>query len=62
MRATGVGTAVAVGRSGGVLSTYTGAWALEAGGSSLFFASIAGSMAVAFASLAAVVRHVPRPR
>jgi AAHS family 4-hydroxybenzoate transporter-like MFS transporter len=62
IRATGVGTAVAVGRSGGVLSTYTGAWALEAGGSSLFFASIAGSMAVAFASLAAVVRHVPRPR
>ncbi|HXW05248.1 MAG TPA: MFS transporter [Vicinamibacterales bacterium] len=60
VRATGVGTAVAVGRSGGVLSTYTGAWALEAGGSSAFFGSIAAAMAIVFACLASIVRHVPR--
>jgi MFS transporter, AAHS family, 4-hydroxybenzoate transporter len=46
IRATGVGTAVAVGRGGGVISSYVGAWALEAGGSA--------------ASLALVGRHVPR--
>jgi AAHS family 4-hydroxybenzoate transporter-like MFS transporter len=60
VRATGVGTAVAVGRSGGVLSTYSGAWALEAGGSSFFFGSIAAAMTVVFACLATVMRHVPR--
>jgi AAHS family 4-hydroxybenzoate transporter-like MFS transporter len=60
VRATGVGTAVAIGRSGGVLSTYSGAWALESGGSSLFFATIAAAMAVVFACLASIVRHVPR--
>lgn len=61
VRATGVGTAVAFGRVGGVLSTFAGAWALEAGGSSAFFALMAVSMAVVFVSLAIVKRHVPRP-
>jgi AAHS family 4-hydroxybenzoate transporter-like MFS transporter len=59
VRATGVGTAVAVGRSGGVLSTYVGAWALEAGGSRMFFAAIAAAMGLVFACLALVRRHVP---
>jgi AAHS family 4-hydroxybenzoate transporter-like MFS transporter len=59
VRATGVGTAVAVGRIGGVLSTYAGALALEAGGSAAFFAAIAGSMVVSFCCLALVTRHVP---
>ncbi len=60
VRATGVGTAVAVGRSGGVLSTYVGAWALEAGGSAAFFATIAAAMTLVLACLAVVRRHVPR--
>jgi AAHS family 4-hydroxybenzoate transporter-like MFS transporter len=59
VRATGVGTAVAVGRSGGVLSTYVGAWALEAGGSRAFFSVIAAAMGLVFACLATVRRHVP---
>ena len=59
VRATGVGTAVAVGRSGGVLSTYAGAWALEAG-SAAFFGLIAIAMALVFLCLALVRRHVPR--
>ena len=37
VRATGVGTAVAFGRVGGVMSTYAGEWALAAGGSSGVF-------------------------
>jgi AAHS family 4-hydroxybenzoate transporter-like MFS transporter len=60
VRATGVGTAVAVGRAGGVLSTYAGAWALGSGGSSRFFQLIAASMLTAFGALAAVQRHVQR--
>ena len=61
VRATGVGTAVAVGRTGGVLSTYSGAWALESGGSAAFFGSMATAMAAVFVCLSLVVRHVPRP-
>jgi MFS transporter, AAHS family, 4-hydroxybenzoate transporter len=60
VRATGVGTAVAVGRSGGVLSTYAGAWALEIGGSGAFFGLMAAAMTLVFGCLAAVRRHVPR--
>jgi AAHS family 4-hydroxybenzoate transporter-like MFS transporter len=62
VRATGVGTAVAVGRAGGVLSTYVGAWALEAGGSRMFFGVMAAAMGLVFACLGAVQRHVPRAR
>jgi MFS transporter, AAHS family, 4-hydroxybenzoate transporter len=61
VRATGVGTAVAFGRVGGVMSTYAGEWALAAGGSSAFFALMAGSMGVVFLCLGLVRRHVPRP-
>src|SRR5439155_649080 len=42
IRATGIGTAVAVGRIGGVVSPYAGAWALDRGGPSLMFLFIAG--------------------
>ena len=47
VRATGVGTAVAFGRIGGVLSSYAGEWAIGAGGSAAFFALMlmAASMA-----------------
>jgi AAHS family 4-hydroxybenzoate transporter-like MFS transporter len=61
VRATGVGTAVAVGRIGGVLSTYAGSWALEAGGSRAFFVLMAAAMTLVFICLAAVREHVPRP-
>lgn len=59
VRATGVGTAVAFGRIGGVMSSYAGEWALGAGGTSAFFALMAGSMAVVFICLSLVGRHVP---
>jgi MFS transporter, AAHS family, 4-hydroxybenzoate transporter len=60
IRATGVGTAVAFGRIGGVVSPYAGAWALESGGPSKLFALIAATMTVVFAALASVRNHVPR--
>ena len=62
IRATGVGTAVAIGRTGGVLSSYTGAWALGVGGSAAFFAAMAAALFVSFCSLALVRKHVPVAR
>src|SRR5262249_6417380 len=59
VRATGVGTAVAFGRVGGVLSPFVGSWALETGGSARYFGLIAATMVTAFASLAAIRRHIP---
>jgi AAHS family 4-hydroxybenzoate transporter-like MFS transporter len=58
VRATGVGTAVAVGRSGAVLSGYVGSWVIDFGGTSAYFSTIAAMMTVTFVSLAAVRRHV----
>jgi len=60
IRATGVGTAVSFGRIGAVLTGYVGTWALEAGGSRMFFWVIATSMVVCTVALASVRRHVPR--
>jgi AAHS family 4-hydroxybenzoate transporter-like MFS transporter len=60
IRATGVGTAVAFGRIGGVVSPYAGSWALESGGASQLFFVIAATMTVVFAALAAVRNHIPR--
>ena len=60
LRATGVGTAIAIGRAGAVLSTYAGAWALERGGTVAFFGLMAVAMAAVFVCLAVVGRHVPR--
>ena len=59
VRATGVGAAVAIGRGGAITSTYAGAWALERGGSSLFFGLVATAMVAALISLALVRRHIP---
>ena len=59
VRATGVGSAVAVGRIGGVLSPSVGSWALESGGSSRYFGLIAATMMMAFVALSAVRRHIP---
>ena len=61
IRGTGVGTAVAVGRIGNVVASYVGAFALDRGGAPAFFAAWALAMAVVFASLALIRRHIPRP-
>lgn len=58
-RSTGVGVASSVGRLGAILSTYAGAWALEAGGSSAFFTLVAAAMLAVLLSLAAIRRHIP---
>ncbi|HMF92911.1 MAG TPA: MFS transporter [Vicinamibacterales bacterium] len=58
VRATGVGTAVSIGRFGGVLSPSVGSWALEAG-PARYFGLMAATMTVALAALAAVRRHIP---
>lgn len=60
IRGTGVGTTVAFGRIGGVLSPIIGAPVLDMGTQPYFFA-IAGTMTATFIALAAVKRHVARP-
>ena len=60
LRATGVGTAVSVGRIGALVSTYLGAWVLDAGGPPFFFAAVAATMVAAMASVVAIRNHVPR--
>jgi AAHS family 4-hydroxybenzoate transporter-like MFS transporter len=59
VRSTGVGTAVAFGRSGAVLTGYVGTWAIGLGGTTAFFGVVAGMMVLAFAALASVRKHVP---
>ena len=58
IRATGVGTAVAFGRIGAVLTGYVGSWVIDLGGATSFFAAMAVMMGVTLASLAGVGRHV----
>ncbi len=58
MRATGVGTAVSIGRAGAVLSGYAGPWALGYSGSTSFFGLIAAALCVTLIALAIVQRHV----
>jgi AAHS family 4-hydroxybenzoate transporter-like MFS transporter len=60
IRGTGVGTTVAFGRIGGVLSPIVGAPVLDMGTQPYFF-TIAGTMTATFIALAAVRRHVTRP-
>jgi MFS transporter, AAHS family, 4-hydroxybenzoate transporter len=59
VRSTGVGSATAIGRAGAILSTYAGAWALDAGGSPAFFTLVAGAMCVCAVSLALIRHHIP---
>ncbi len=59
VRATGVGTAVAFGRIGAILSGYAGSWAIGYRGSTSFFGLIAVAMLATFTALAVVRRHVP---
>ena len=58
IRATGVGTAVSIGRSGAILSGYAGPWALAFHGSASFFAVMAIALSLSFAALAVVRQHV----
>ena len=59
IRAGGVGTAVAFGRSGAIVTGYAGPWALEYRGSESFFWLMATALIVTSIALAAVRRHVP---
>ena len=61
IRGTGVGATVAVGRLGNVAASYTGSWALSAGGPPWYFQSWAAAMVLVFVCLAAVRRHIPAP-
>jgi len=60
MRATGVGTATAVGRASAILSGYAGPWALGLRGSASYFTLIAAAMTVCLVALASVRRHIAR--
>ena len=58
MRATGVGSAVAFGRSGAIISGYAGSWAIGYHGSASFFGLIAMALCATFVALALVTRHM----
>jgi len=58
IRSTGIGTAVAVGRIGNVLASYTGNFALDAGGPPAYFSSFGIAMVIVAVSLALIRRHI----
>src|SRR5438046_9601529 len=58
IRSTGIGTAVAVGRIGNVLASYTGNFALDVGGPPAYFSSFGIAMILVFGSLAVIRRHM----
>jgi AAHS family 4-hydroxybenzoate transporter-like MFS transporter len=58
MRATGVGMALTLGRSGAILSGYMGPWALSYGGSAAFFGLMAAFLCVTLVGPALVRRHI----
>jgi AAHS family 4-hydroxybenzoate transporter-like MFS transporter len=60
IRGTGIGTAVAVGRVGNVLASYTGNYALTVGGPPAYFSTFGIGMVIVFISLAAITRHIGR--
>ncbi len=60
IRATGVGTAISIGRVGGILSSFLGASVLSFGGGSAYFTLISAALAVTFLALAALSSHIPR--
>ncbi len=62
VRAAGVGWAVGVGRLGAIVSPLIGAALLARLGFSGFFMGIGLTMALSFASIALIVRHVPRTK
>ena len=58
IRSTGIGTAVAVGRIGNVLASYTGNFALDIGGPAAYSSSFGIAMLFVFGSLAVIRRHI----
>jgi AAHS family 4-hydroxybenzoate transporter-like MFS transporter len=58
IRGTGIGTAVAVGRIGNVLASYTGNFALDLGGPPAYFSTFAIGMVMVFISLSVIRRHI----
>jgi AAHS family 4-hydroxybenzoate transporter-like MFS transporter len=58
IRSTGIGTAVAVGRIGNVLASYTGNFALDIGGPAAYFSSFGIAMVLVFISLTVIRRHI----
>ena len=61
VRSTGVGAAVAIGRSGAILSGVAGPLALDYRGSASFFWLMAATLGVTFVAVAFVRRHIPSP-
>lgn len=59
VRGTGVGAALAVARLGAVASAFTGAWAVDLGGGSLYFGVIAAGLLLAALTASSVGRPVP---
>ena len=62
IRGTGVGATVAVGRVGNVAASYVGSWSLTTGGPPMYFQTWALAMAIVFACLAMIRRHIPAAR
>ena len=62
VRASGVGSAVAFGRSGAILVGYLGPWTIALGGTTAFFGALAVMMTSTLVALALVQRHVPAHR
>ena len=62
IRGTGVGAVVGFGRIGNTLASYVGNFALDRGGPPGYFSSWAVTMALVFAALALVRRHIPANR
>jgi AAHS family 4-hydroxybenzoate transporter-like MFS transporter len=60
IRGTGIGTAVAVGRIGNVLASYTGNFALDRGGPPAYFSTFGIGMIIVFLSLSVIRRHIGR--
>ena len=58
IRATGVGTASVIGRTGAIVSGYAGAWAIDYRGSEAYFALITAAMVSTLIALACIRRHV----
>jgi AAHS family 4-hydroxybenzoate transporter-like MFS transporter len=58
VRASGVGTAAAIGRIGAVVSSYVGATMLDAGVGA-YFGLLAGTMVVVLVALALIRKHIP---
>jgi AAHS family 4-hydroxybenzoate transporter-like MFS transporter len=62
VRATGVGTAIAIGRLGAIASGYAGVWAIGIAASFSYFGVMAVAMLACFVALALVQRHIPASR